>query len=436
MERDDPPGRLYLFNSAGRVESQAMTQADAAPPPPAPASPRWNTATKFLVALVVLVIAGLLLDRFQQMLGPMVFAFIVAYLLNPVIAWITAKTKLSWSATVNLVYLAIVIALIGGLIAAGIAIERQAVGLYGSVVDFLPNLPDRLQAFLGQTLVVGPFKLDLATADLTKFYDQLVAAIQPALSQTGTVVGSLASGTAETLGWTLFVLVISYYLLHDLKDVVPSLEQLAPPAYVPDVRRLMGELGPVWDAFLRGQVTVSIIVGLMFGVGLTIIGVSYAPALGLLAALLVFIPVLGPTTTLIVILLVALFQPGNWLGLGTGYYVLLVFIVYTLLQQTYDNVLYPRILGRSLHLHPIVILVGAIVAASLAGIVGLLLSAPLLATLKLFGRYIFRKMFDLDPWPEPPPQPASPEKPALPRWLTKLLPGSKSSASPKSNSQP
>jgi predicted PurR-regulated permease PerM len=286
------------------------------------------------------------------------------------------------------------------LTAAGIAIEQQIVGLYDSVTEILPDLPARLEAFLSQTRTIGPFTFTFATVDLKPLFDQITTALEPILSRTGTFIGSLASGTAAVLGWLLFILIISFYLLHDLKKVAPSIEQILPAAYVPDVRRLMSELGPIWNAFLRGQVTVSLTLGLMDGIALTLLGVRYAPVLGLLAALLVFIPFVGPTITFIVIVLVALFQPGNWLGLSPGYYVLLIVVVYLVLQQVYDNVLYPRILGRSLNLHPIIILVGAIVATSYAGIVGLLLAAPLIATLRLFGRYVYRKMFDLDPWPE------------------------------------
>jgi len=416
-----------------------MTQADAnlpAPPPPTSASPRWNTATKFLVALAVVAVLGWLLVQFQQLIAPLLFAFVLAYLLNPVAVWLTSNTRLSWGMAVNLVFLALVVGLIGVLAAAGIAIERQAVGLYSTVVDLLPNLPDRLQAFLAQTLVIGPFKLDLATADLTKFYDQLVAALQPALSQTGTVVGSLASGTVEVLGWALFVLVASFYLLHDLKRVVPSITELLPEGYAPDVQRLAAEIGPIWNAFLRGQVTLALVMGVVVGLSMWALGVRYPLVLGLLAGLLEFIPIIGPFSAGAVAVLIALFQPSNYFGWDPFYFALLVVGVQLLLSQLENNFLVPRIIGGSLNLHPIVILVGATVAASLAGIVGLLLSAPLLATLRLFGRYLYRKLFDLDPWPEPPPQPATSAKPILPRWLTKLLPGPRSPAPPKSNSQP
>jgi hypothetical protein len=110
------------------------------------------------------------------------------------------------------------------------------------------------------------------------------------------------------------------------------------------------------------------------------------------------------------------------MGLSPIYFALLILGVQILLQQLENNFLVPRIIGGSLNLHPIVILVGAIVGASLAGITGLLLSAPVIASLRLFGRYVYRKVFDLDPWPEPPPPPASPPKFEWPRWLRAIRP--------------
>lgn len=401
-----------------------------------PQSPRWNAATKFLIALVAVVLVGFLFSRFQTMLGPLAMALVLAYVLNPVVEWVIARAQLSWAMTVNLVFLVLVVGLLGLLTAAGIAIEQQAVGLYRSVVEIADDLPTRVEDLLAKPLslglftvdlskpiLLGPFRLDLNTADLKPLYDQLLEVIRPLLSETGTFLGSLASGTAEVLGWTLFIIIISYYLLHDLSKVLPSIERTVPAGYAPDVHRLAAELGPIWNAFLRGQITVAFILGLTDGILLGLLGVSYAPILGLLVGISTFIPLVGPAVTFVVIALVALFQPGNWLGLGPVYYLVVISIIYFVVQQIYDNVLYPRILGHSLELHPIIILVGAIMAANLAGIVGLLLSAPVIASLRLFGGYVYRKLFDLDPFPSD-PDPPSPPPPFKwpPVWLQKFLP--------------
>ena len=408
--------------------------SDAPLPEGAPASPRWGVFTKFLVSLIFVFLVGAVLVRFQQLLGPLAFAVILAYMLNPLVEWITARTRLSWRASVLVVFLALVLLVIASLTAAGIAAVQQMQGLYSAVVEITADLPARLETLLDRPLALGPltidlsrplefgpFRLDLSTTDLRPLYDQILSAIQPVLSRTGTVIRSFASGTAELLGWLLFILVISYYFLNDVHNIAPSIERLAPEGYAHDARRLVAELGPIWNAFLRGQITLAIVMGVVVGITMAALGVRYAFILGLLAGLLEFIPIVGPVIAGLVAALVALFQPTNWLGLNPFTLMVVVLVVSILLTQVENNFLIPRIMGGSLNLHPIIILVGAIVGASLAGIVGLLLSAPLLATLRLFGGYVYRKMFDRDPWPEPVRLSRPPPELKWARWLRMRL---------------
>lgn len=398
------------------------------------ASPRWGTLTKFLISLVSVVLVGGLLNRFQEMLGPLVLALVLAYLLSPLIERLTLALKMRWGLAVLLTYLTLLLLFITLLVVAGIALTQQIQDLYTTLVNILPDLPARIQDVLSHPFILGPFtidfsqpivfgplRLDFSTLDLQPLYEQVLAAVQPALSQTGTFVSTFASGTATVLGWSAFIFIISFYVLHDLKDVVPSIENVVPEGYAADVRRLAAELGPIWNAFLRGQVSVALSSGIAISVSLSILGVGFAPVLGLVAFLGDFVPFIGPTLSGLIGVLVALFQVSNWWGLSAFNFALIVMVVYIVWQQIQNNVVVPRILGQSLKLHPVVIFVGAIMAANLAGFAGLLLSAPLIATLRLFGQYIYRKMLDLDPWPDPPPASAPPAPAALPTWLTGLL---------------
>jgi predicted PurR-regulated permease PerM len=418
--------------------------SDPAPLPPAPApsagppavrppSPRWGVMTKFLIAMVLVVLLGALLVRFQQMLAPLALSVILAYLLKPVVETISARTRLSWRASAALIYLLVLIVIITLLTVAGIALAQQLQSLSATVVEIAADPAGRIEAILSEPFVLGPyivdlsrpftigpfgpFQLDVRSADWAPLLQQVFNAIQPVLSRTGTLVSNLATGTASTLGWILFILVISYYLLNDLGNIGLSIERLVPAEYQYDVRRLLSQLGPIWNAFLRGQITLGIVMGLVVGVAMAILGVRYAVVLGLLAGLLEFVPIIGPFIAGAVAVVVALFQPTNWLGLNPLTFALVVLAVFALLQQIENNFLVPRILGGSLNLHPIVILVGALIAANLAGIIGLLLSAPTMATLRLIGQYVFRKLFDLDPWPDPPTIARPPVEVRWWRWL-------------------
>src|SRR6185436_6708817 len=109
-----------------------------------PISPRWSPSTKFLIWLVCIVVVGALVVRFHELVGPLLFAGILAYVLTPVVKWLTNRTGLSWGMAVVLIYLIIVILLLAILIAAGIAIEQQLIGLSHSILKLTTDLPARL----------------------------------------------------------------------------------------------------------------------------------------------------------------------------------------------------------------------------------------------------------------------------------------------------
>jgi predicted PurR-regulated permease PerM len=379
------------------------------------ASPRWGVFTKFLVALVAVAATGALLVRFQQLITPLVLAVAIAYLLRPLVAAVVVHTRLPWGAAVAVVYGVLLLLFATLLAVAGYAILQQLQDLYATVLNIAFHWPEHWQRImtapvsfgpfaidLSRPLEIGAFRLDLSQMNWQPIHSQVLGAIEPALGRTGVIIRSLATGTAETLGWSLFVLVASFYLLFDWRRIAPSIGWLVPAGYTGDARRLVGALGPIWNAFLRGQIRLAIVMGLANGLAMAALGVRYAIVLGLLGGLLEFIPIVGPFILGATAVAVALFQPSNWLGLGPLPYALVVLAVAILLQQLENNFLVPRIIGGTLNLNPVMILVGAIVAADLAGIVGLLLSAPVLATLRLLGRYVSRKLFDLDPWDDPP----------------------------------
>ena len=396
------------------------TASSRLPPAEAPddaASPRWSDATKLLVWLLLAALAGALLLRFKPMIAPLVLAVIVAYLLRPLAAALTARTRLPWPAAVALVYLGILAVLVILLTAAGIAIGQQVQGLSNAVRQIAAHdLPAQLRTWLSaplqlgpwlidlsRPLSIGPFALDFTHINWQPLYDQALNALRPALLRTGVGLRAVATSTAATLAWLFFIVLISFYLLLDWQRLGGSLGQVVPPAYAQDARRLAGALVPIWNAFLRGQITLGFVMGLAIGLSMAALGVRYPLVLGLLGGVLEFLPIVGPVISGTTAVLIALFQPGNWLGLDPVPYALVVLAAAILIQQLENNFLVPRILGGSLNLHPVVILVGAVIGADLAGIVGLMLAAPILASLRLFGTYIYRKMLDLDPWPGPPP---------------------------------
>jgi predicted PurR-regulated permease PerM len=226
----------------------------------------------------------------------------------------------------------------------------------------------------------------------------VISTLQSFIGRAGTVVGTLASATASMIGWGFFVLIISYFVLADAGKVPNALDYFDIPGYSYDIQRMITALGRIWNAFLRGQLTIVIMVIISYTILLSILGVRFAFAIAILAGLARFVPYIGPLITYIVLGLVTLFQGGNYFNLQPIYYTALTIGLSILLDQIYDNLVSPRIMGKSLGVHPAAVLVVAIIAANLIGIIGLVLAAPVLATVSLVGRYTFNKMFDRDPW--------------------------------------
>jgi len=134
---------------------------------------------------------------------------------------------------------------------------------------------------------------------------------------------------------------------------------------------------------------------------LSSLGVRNPIALAAMTGLAVFVPYVGIWVTSSVLFVVTFFQPANYFGLLPWQYAAMVLAIALVINFSFDNYITPRFLGRTLDIHPAAVLVAALVMASLLGIVGIFLAAPVVATLKLLGIYVFKKMFDLDPWPDP-----------------------------------
>ncbi len=370
-------------------------------------SPPWSRTTKAIVASAALIVTALAIWKFRSLIAPIVTAMILAYLLNPVINFLYRRTGLSRGRSILLVYLVIILIFVGGGIALGVVAVDQAVSLYTN----LPDLFDRAlvggQALLDQALdtviIVGPLQFDPGTVvsgiDGQLVISQISNFARPAFSVGGSFATQLTQATITWLGLAVLVFALSIYLVRDAPKIGPAISNLAhQPGYRQDADRMIASFMNIWDAYLRGQVILALTISLAVSVVLTLLGVSNSLALGALAGILEFLPVIGPIISTVAAVLVVIFQPENYWGLSPLWHALLVAVAMLAIQQFENSVLVPRIVGGALDLHPLVIMVAVLMGASLAGILGAVLAAPVVASIKLLGGYAWRKMLDLPPF--------------------------------------
>lgn len=376
-------------------------------------SPKWDRSVKIVVALVTLVLVAIVAARFTDMILRVVGAAIIAYVLTPLVNLVAEETPLRRGTAILVIYLLLVLLLLGGAVLLGVSTFNQVV----SLIESIPTLVENVIEWLSTTEVVsiGPFEIEVAnlwgTIDWQSIGDQLLSALVPIVNQGGRTIVVILGSTVEVVTVILFVFIISIYLAFEMGRLGGYASRaIYQPGYRQDLERILREFYRIWQAYLRGQIVLGLVIGGAVWVSLSILGVQNAFGLGVLSGVLEFLPVIGPFIGTVAAALVAIFQPANYLGLSPLTYMLIVVGVMMIIQQIENNILVPRIVGEALDLHPLVVIIGVFMGGSLAGLIGAILAAPVLATIKLLGSYAWRKMFDLTPFPEPekPPEPPRP----------------------------
>jgi predicted PurR-regulated permease PerM len=361
-------------------------------------SPKWGNTTKLVIGLTLATLIVSLLISFRTFLGPVLMAVIISYLLYPWAARIQRYIHVPWRLLVSLMYLLALFSIISLITWGGITLVEQIQNLINFLQTAIKDLPDFFARVTAQPQTIGPFTLDWRQLDVATLINQLLGIVQPLLNQAGTLVGTVASSAASIIGWTVFALVLSYFIVSETEGGPSRFLNLQIPGYREDFIRIGQELSIIWNAFLRGQVILFMLTAAIYTVTLGILGVRYYFGLALLAGLARFLPYIGPVISWTTDVIVAFSQGYTFFGLTPEYYTLTVLGTVWVTDAIIDNLISPRIFSNALKIHPAAVMVCALLGFNLVGIIGVVLAAPVLATLKLIFDYTLRKLLDLDPW--------------------------------------
>ncbi len=342
--------------------------------------PSWSNQTKLVIVLALLILFGYLLTRFGAGLIPLILASIVAYVLTPLVNGLQQKTRLPRILVVLVTYI-LVIGLIGFLLSQVIPpLVMQVKGVIGDIDKII------LQIRQGTSLkwVIAGITIDLNWI-YSHFNGSIEGLLQPLFGSTFTVVKNVLS----SLVWVVFIIVVSIYLIKDSASLAKWFEGLPPPAYHDDYVALRDEIMQIWSSFFRGQLILALIVSLIWTIIGLLIGLRFALVLGVFAGLLEFLPSLGHGIWLVTASAIAWIDGSNWIPVPPFFFMLIVIGLALVFQQFDLNYLIPRIIGRSVHLPPLVVILGIVAGASLAGVLGIMLAAPSIASLRVIGRYIY-----------------------------------------------
>ncbi len=352
-------------------------------------SRRWNNVTKIVVSAALALLALGLLFIFRVMIAPTIVAFLLAFILSYPVNWVQGRTGWARGPIVGLIYVVLIL-----LIAATPALfMSRLLALGESLQVTLNQLVAELQNPDAEVLHIG--NLVIPIGGLLQDAGGLLGNLVSALPTNPFSVVRVVSSRILTL---IYVLVLNFWLLKDIYKLQRALMGQISSEYQEDVRRLAQQLGQIWSGFLRGQVVLGTVVGVITWLALSIVGMPNAGGLALLAGVMEFLPTVGPGFSGTIGVLVAFFSTSTWLGLEGFTFALVVLAIYAVIAQYETIVLIPRLVGGRVQLHPAVTFVGIISGALVFGLLGVLLATPVLGSARVLLSYLYRKLLDLEPF--------------------------------------
>ena len=331
---------------------------------------QWIVAT-----LAVLWLVGLL----APVLTPFVLGALLGWLGDPLVDRLVAS-GLSRGASVTLVFTGMVLVVLVGLVLLVPMLERQIVTLFES-------LPRYRGWFVGTAL---PWLEARTGLELMSWLDpaRLIQLARQHWEQAGgaaaTVLGYLSRSGFALLAWfanLVLLPVLTFFFLRDWDLLVARVASLIPRDHLPTVTRLARESDAVLGGFLRGQLLVMLILGVFYGAGLWLVGLDLGLLIGLIAGLLTFVPYLGPASGIVLGVIAAMVQFGDWKHVAG---VLAVFGVGQVIE-TY--LLTPKLVGDRIGLHPMAVIFAVMAGGVLFGFLGMLLALPVAAVANVLLRF-------------------------------------------------
>jgi predicted PurR-regulated permease PerM len=349
----------------------------------------WSIPFRYIVGIISFMLLVAFLIYARDAVTNLAIAAFVAYLINPAVVYLTTRTRMQRVPAVNLVYFSAVILLIG-LPATLLPIFADEAQI---VIEDILNLANQLRQTLSSPIRIGGLVFHLEE------WGQSIFQVQDAvLSPIPEQALRLLETTSVGVLWFLVILVSVHLLLSQWPAMRDWLINLAPPAYRPEMEELYNRVKRVWMAYLRGQIVLMVIVGVVFTIAWLILGIPGALVLGVIAGLFTLVPDVGPFLAMVLAAGVALLEGSTWIPLSNAWVTGIVLIVYLVLINLKNFFLRPYIMGRSVHMNEALVFIAIIVATILKGILGALLVVPVLASVVVIAGYIQRRVLGMPPF--------------------------------------
>jgi predicted PurR-regulated permease PerM len=322
-----------------------------------------------IAAAVFLVLLWFLGD----VLLPFIVGGAIAYFLDPVADRLerAGLSRVAATTVISLVALLAVVLMV-------LAVIPTLVGQLTALIDSAPEMARRTQAFLIERFP----DLSDETSVVRQTLQDIGVAIQERGGQLAGGILSSAIGLVSIVVFIVVVPVVAFYLLLDWDPMLARIDAMLPRDHAPTIRRLAGEIDAVLAGFVRGQLSVCLLLGTYYVVGLMLAGLNYGLVVGVIAGAITFIPYVGSLVGGMLAIGLALFQFwGDWASIA------IVAAVFASGQFIEGNILTPKLVGKSVGLHPVWLLFALSAFGSVFGFVGMLIAVPVAAMIGVLTRF-------------------------------------------------
>ena len=401
----------------------------------------WKTTTKYIVSIGLIVLGLVIIYISRSVLPSLIIGGLIAFLVRPLVNVFDKKLRFPRGLAVLTTYLiVIIIILLSPLIlippiisAVRFVIEIDYQALIDNILTWFEttllsirasdlhilgvpiNLDNLIDPILPSIQDVSPvITPKLPTIDV--ILDSTMSAFSLSYNVAVGIVGSVTSGFIAFI----YMIFVALYLSFDGGQIYENFLGIIPEPMRYEISTLIARLKKIWESFFRGQITLMIIIGTSVWLGLTLLGLPGAFALGIIAGLLEIIPNIGPILAAVPAFIVALLQGSYLYNIDNFIFALIVIGFYVLLQTLENYFIVPRILGGAVELHPLVVLTGVLIGATVWGILGALLAAPIIASFREIIAYLYNKILDRDPFPSDEDEQAI-EYPTLTETITEKI---------------
>ena len=336
-------------------------------------------------ALVLAVIAFVAIYYLQSILTPFLVGMVLAYLGDPVVDRLETY-KINRTVGVLIVFVVFLVLIVGVALVVVPMLVREVAGLIHDIPSGIAWLQEKASPWLVATFNIDPFDVSL---DNVK--ERLLGNWQQAGGLAGRVLQEVTASSAALIMALVSIAlspVVAFYLMRDWDEVIEKVHEMIPRTMEETAVSLVRDCDEVLSQFLRGQLLIMLILGCIYAVGLSIVGLNLALLIGLLAGLASIVPYLGFAVGIVAATLAAMFQFHEVLPLV---YVLIVFVIG---QGIEGMVLTPLLVGDRIGLHPVAVIFAVLAGGHLFGFFGILLALPVAAVVMVFVRHLRSSYLD------------------------------------------